>query len=232
MRHQAGDVAGARSSTPAIARSEPFGLAGSSGRGRRARRVDVAEQDLAVALERVERRVVGVVAALAVGDRHAQRPPLAERVGERRVEPLGRDRAPRGPANRSDAVAQQRARHEPGLGEDLEAVADARARGRRRAANAATARMTGLNRAMTPGPQVVAVGEAAGQDDRGDAVERRLLVPQDDRLGAGELEARGPCRGRSCEPGKTTTPMRTAHQRRPGRRPTTRPRSARPRTPR
>ena len=48
--------------------------------------------------------------------------------------------------------------------------------------------MTGLNRAITPGPHVVAVGEAAGQDDRGDAVERRLLVPQDDRLGAGQLE--------------------------------------------
>ena len=38
------------------------------------------------------------------------------------------------------------------------------------------------------GAQVVAVGEAARQDDRGDALERRLLVPQDDGLGAGELE--------------------------------------------
>ncbi len=39
-----------------------------------------------------------------------------------------------------------------------------------------------------PGPEVVAVGEAAGQDDRRDALERRLLVPQDDGLGAGQVE--------------------------------------------
>ena len=39
-----------------------------------------------------------------------------------------------------------------------------------------------------PGPHVVAVREPAGQDDRGDALERGLLVPQDDRLGAGEVE--------------------------------------------
>ena len=48
---------------------------GRPGPARRPGGVDVAEQDLAVALERVERRVVGVVAALAVGDRHPQRPP-------------------------------------------------------------------------------------------------------------------------------------------------------------
>ena len=41
---------------------------------RRAVVADVPEQDLAVALELVERRVVGEVAALAVGDRHPQRP--------------------------------------------------------------------------------------------------------------------------------------------------------------
>ena len=57
--------------TPAIARSEPFGLAGSSGPAAAPARVDVAEEDLAVALERVERRVVRVEAALAVGDGHA-----------------------------------------------------------------------------------------------------------------------------------------------------------------
>jgi hypothetical protein len=95
--------------TPAIARSEPFGLAGSSGvERRRAVVADVAEEDLAVALELVQRRLVGVVAALAVGDRHAQR--LAGRgAGERRVEPLGLDvDEPAGEPQR--AVAQQRAR--------------------------------------------------------------------------------------------------------------------------
>ena len=68
--------------TPAIARSEPFGFAGSpaSPAGRPVGR-DVAEQHLAVALELVERRVVGVVAALAVGDRHPQRPALGDARG-------------------------------------------------------------------------------------------------------------------------------------------------------
>ena len=75
--------------TPAIPRSEPFGLPGSSGPAVEPSR-RVAPQDLAVALERVERRVVGEVAALAVGDRHPQRPPLADLAGERRVEPLRR----------------------------------------------------------------------------------------------------------------------------------------------
>ena len=55
-------------------------------------------------------------------------------------------------------------------------------------ANAATERITGVNRAITPGPQVVAVGEAARQDDRRDAIERRLLVPQRHGLGAGPLQ--------------------------------------------
>src|SRR5262249_35934471 len=39
-----------------------------------------------------------------------------------------------------------------------------------------------------PGPEIVAVGEAARNEHAGDAVERRLLVPQDDGLGAGDLE--------------------------------------------
>ena len=137
--------------TPAIARSEPFGLAArSSSAARSPRCVDVAEQDAAVALERVERRVVGEVAALAVGDRHPQRPPgRRQGVGERRVEPLGGD-VDVAAEEAQAAVAQQRAGHESGLGEHLEAVADARGRGRPRAANAATARITGENRAMTP----------------------------------------------------------------------------------
>ena len=88
------------------------------------RLVDVAEQDAAVGFERVERRRIGEVAALAVGDRHAQRPGAVERVGERRIEPLGRDRdlAPQEP---HVPVAEQGPGHEPGLGQDLEAVADA-----------------------------------------------------------------------------------------------------------
>ena len=84
---------------------------------------DIPEDDLPVAFERVQRRVIGVVAALSVGDRHAQRPQLADRVGEGRVEPHGPDRHVT-PQEAQRSVAQQRPWHEPGLGEHLEAVAD------------------------------------------------------------------------------------------------------------
>ena len=67
-----------------------------------------------------EGRVIGVVAALAVGDRHPERPSRCrQRMGERRIEPLRCDpdvttQEPQ------PAVPQERSRHEPGLGEDLE----------------------------------------------------------------------------------------------------------------
>ena len=120
VRHQARDVA-AGVHDPGDRPERAVRVRGSSAA---VPSVDVAEQDLAVALERVERRVVRVVAALAVRDRHAQRSARRERVRERRVEPLGGDRdLLAGEPERR--VPQQRARHEPGLGEDLEPVADA-----------------------------------------------------------------------------------------------------------
>ena len=86
------------------------------------------------------------------------------------------------------AVAQERAGHEAGLGQHLEPVADAEhepaVRGER--GHAAHDR---AEPGDDPGPQVVAVREAAGQDDRGDPAEVGDLVPQRDRLGARELEA-------------------------------------------
>ena len=107
-------------------------------------------------------------------------------MGEPRVEPFGGDRdLLAGEPERG--VPEQRARHETGLGEDLEAVADAQhepAVGRERADRAHDRAEPGDD----AGPDVVAVGEAARQDDRGDALERGLLVPQDDRVGAGEME--------------------------------------------
>ena len=150
------------------------------------RPADVPEQHLAVGLERVERRVIRVEPAFAVRDRHPQRSMRGQRVGEPRVEPFGGDRdlLAREPER---GVAEQRARHETGLREDLEAVADAQhepAVGRERAHGAHDRAEPGDD----SGPDVVAVGEATRQDDRGDALERGLLVPQDDRVGAGEME--------------------------------------------
>ena len=111
---------------------------------------------------------------------------------ERGVELLGGDRHL--PTEEPQtAIAQQRPGHEAGFGEDLEPVADPQhepALGRERADRA-------HDRAEPrddPGTQVVAVGEAAGQHDGGDAVERGLLVPQFDGLcaGAGERVDRVP----------------------------------------
>ena len=174
--------------TPAIARSEPLGLAAPVRSRDRAGRVHVPEQDLAVALERVERGLVGVVAALAVGDRHAQRPSDLEAVGEAGVGPLrGDPHLLAGEPKR--LVAQQRARHEPGLGEHLEPVADAED-------EAALGRegRDGPHDRAEPGDdaraEVVPVREATGQDHRRHALERRLLVPEHDRLGPDEVERR------------------------------------------
>ena len=53
-------------------------------------------------------------------------------------------------------------------------------------AAAMTSVMTGAKRAIAPAAQVVAVGEAARQDDRVDALEVVVAVPQRDRLAAGD----------------------------------------------
>ncbi len=95
--------------------------------------------------------------------------------------------ATRWPANRSDALRNSAPGTSPASARTWNPLQMPRT-SPPSAAKAATARITGLNRAMTPGPDVVAVGEATRQDDRGDAVERRLLVPQDDRFRADQVE--------------------------------------------
>jgi hypothetical protein len=59
------------------------------------------------------------------------------------------------------------------------------------------------------GPDVVAVGEAARQDDGRDAVQVRRLVPERDRLDAGDRRALSESTS-ELEPGKVTTPIFTA----------------------
>ena len=85
------------------------------------------------------------------------------------------------------AVPQQRARHEPGLREHLEPVADPEHR-----PAAVGERGDRPHHRAEPrddaGAQVVAVREAAGQQDPVHAVEIRRLVPQDHRLRAGERD--------------------------------------------
>ena len=173
--------------------------------------------------------VVGEVAALAVGDRHAQRPAGVAGAWVNGVSSaLARDAHLAGPrtaasALRSRAPARDRPRRGPG------SRCRSRGPGRRRCGERRHRAHDRAEPGDHAGPQVVAVGEAARQDDRGDAVERRLLVPQHDRLGAGLLAARGPCRGRSCCPGRRR--RRSARPSLTARSPTTR-RAARWRRPR
>ncbi len=78
-------------------------------------------------------------------------------------------------------VREQRAGQEPGLAEHLEAVADAEHRhpGVGELGHRAHRRREAGDRARS---QVVAVGEAAGHDDRVEVGEVGLLVPDEPRL--------------------------------------------------
>ena len=108
--------------TPAMLPSEPFGFA--SGVDAPAA-VGVAEDDLAVALERRERRLVGDVAALAVLDRAARAPRRARQPLVNGVSDVSTRTVTTSQTKLSDAVAHQRARQQARLAQDLEAVADA-----------------------------------------------------------------------------------------------------------
>ncbi len=108
--------------------------------------------------------------------------PARGRSGERRIQALRLDgHDPAGEPQRP--VAQQRPGHEPGLGQDLETVADPKdvAAGGRELGDAAHHRgETGDD----PGPDVVAVGEASRQDDGRHALQVGRLVPEGDRIDA------------------------------------------------
>ena len=80
-------------------------------------------------------------------------------------------------------VADERAGQQVGFGQDLKAVADAHDQ----AAVGGEVGDGGHDRAEArdrAAAQVVAVREAARDDDRVDVVEARVLVPEPDRLGA------------------------------------------------
>ena len=142
--------------------------------------VDVAEGDAILGFELVERAVVGVVVAFAVGDRHGQHLPfLAPCVnGEFVVSTRNLD----GLADEFQSrVAQQRAGQQAAFAEDLEAVADAQhepAIGGELLDSLHHRRELGDRSAA----QVVAVGEAAGQDDSIDIAELLRVVPDEFRL--------------------------------------------------
>ena len=148
--------------------------------------VEIPEGDEALALEAVERGLVGDEPAFAVLQRDRDLLASREAAG-----PRARRRLDAQALVAADeiavVVADQAARQEVGFDEDLEAVADAQHRHAavRRIDDLGHDRRTGRDRTA---PQVVAVAEAAGQHDRVDAHEVVRAVPQRQRLAAGEAD--------------------------------------------
>ena len=122
---------------------------------------------------------LGVVVPFAVRDRHPQHAGPGRTPRERRVGLLDADDDVLA-VEPQVAVAQHRAGQQPGLEQHLEAVADAEHRpaAPRELAHRRHDRREPRDRA---GAQVVAVGEAAGQDDDVGALQVGVLVP--DELG-------------------------------------------------
>ena len=155
--------------TPAMSRTDPFGVVAGG----------VAEGDLPVGLEPIEHLLRCVVATFAVLGRNREALVGLDPVEERRVR-LARDQIDL-PADEAQLdVPQQRPRQQPRLAEHLEAVADPQhrrpARGHLR--HRLHRRGEAGDRA---GPQVVAVGEAAGDDDRRRRPSRSRLSCQTSR---------------------------------------------------
>ena len=166
--------------------------------------VDVAEDDAALALEPVERGGIGEVVAVAVGDGDADDLALAVAAGEERVGLLdlevhvAADELERG-------VAHQHARQQAGLGQHLEAVADAE-HGRAGLGLRHHVAHDGRVRGHGAAAQVVAVGEAAGQHDQVGGGHRGVAVPDHARRARRSRLSRATLMSRSqLEPGKTTT---------------------------
>ena len=130
---------------PAMLRAEPLGLCCLV---ERAVRPAIAEGDAAFAFEPVQRLVIGEVIAVVMRDRH--RDHLARLIarGEDGLAVLDAQIHVLA-VEFERLVAQQRARQQPRLGQDLEAVADAE-HGVPRAAAAFTSRMTGECAAIAP----------------------------------------------------------------------------------
>ena len=126
--------------------------------------VAVAEDDAAIPFERGEQLRVGVVVALAMGDRHPQDALAVGRRGERRRPPLDAQVDPLA-MEREVRVPEHRAGQQAGLEQHLEAVADPEHRHAARGGRPDRAHDRRMRRHRA-GPQVVAVAEAAGQDDR------------------------------------------------------------------
>jgi len=147
--------------------------------------IAVADEDLVVRVEGGEGGVVGEVASLAVGDGDIEDLAFGSGAGESGISRFHTDALVF--ANEVEAfVANEGAGEESALAKDLKAVADAengatgcgetfyRLHDRREAGDGSAA-------------EVVAVGEAPGNDNGVEAVERGVLVPDEVGGGTGKV---------------------------------------------
>ena len=182
VRHHAEHVEGLVADRRRCSRRRRWG----SPRSRSCRRcgVGVAQDDLVVGVHARQRLGVDRVVALVVLDHDAQELALAAGAGERGAVVL--DAQVHVAAHELEArVAQQGARQQARLDEDLEAVADAHheAAVRGEVLHGLHDRAEARDGAAA---QVVAVAEAARQDDGVDALEVGVLVPEVVGAGVGE----------------------------------------------
>src|SRR2546423_10886552 len=172
MRHHAEHVAALVDDAGDAVR----GAVGVGRGGHSAPLVAVPEHHLAALLQAAQGGRVGEVVALAVGDRHADHLVLVQVVREGEVCALADQLAP-GAAKFQAGVAEQGAGQQAGLTEDLEAVADSPAQ---------SATLGELDAALhhrreagdRPGPQIIAIAEAAREDHAVDPPQVAVLVPQ------------------------------------------------------
>ena len=144
----------------------------------------VAQHDLAVVAHAGQGVGVDPVVALVVLDDDAQHVAGLGRLGEGRAGVL--DAQVDVAADELEAdVADERARQQVGFGQDLEAVADAHDEAAA-GGEVGDRGHDGAEAGDGAAAQVVAVGEAAGDDDGVDVAQVGVLVPEPDRLGAGE----------------------------------------------
>ena len=181
MRHQAGHVAlFIADAGDVLQRAVRVRAVGQVSTG-----VAVLPKDLVVGLELGERFFIGEIAAFAVGDGHAENFSRRNLAGERRVGRGGLEENVFA-VELQVAVADERAGQQAGFGEDLKAVADAEDE-----AAVVGELFHGLHHGAEPrdraAAQVIAVAETARHDDAVGVAERRVLVPDEPRGMAKQL---------------------------------------------
>ena len=149
------------------------------GVGQVSARIAVLPEDLIVGLELRERFFVGKIATFTVGDGHAENFSRRNLAGERRVVCGGLEENVFA-VELQIAVADERAGQQAGFGEDLKAVADAEDE-----AAVVGELFHGLHDGAEPrdraATQIIAVAETAGHDDAVGVAERGVLVPDEPR---------------------------------------------------